>query len=117
NVVTIGKNILFTHGSSRKPSYLIDKDTGKILLVFDEGYACTRFTLSGPYLLGANMDIIDTSNNGNNLISSGPCVDARECVGAIASNGRLFYTSQANGLQLSRVCGDQAGLLVGQQQD
>jgi outer membrane protein assembly factor BamB len=110
NVVTIGKNILFAHGSSRNPSYLIDKDTGKILLVFDEGYACTRFTLSGPYLLGANMDIIDTSNNAGNLISSGPCVDARDCVGAIASNGRLFYTSQANGLQLSRVCGDQAEL-------
>jgi len=107
NVVTIGRKFLFTHASTGKPSYLIDKDTGKILSVFDKGYACTRFTLSGPYLIGANMDMIDTSN-GNKLVSSGPCVDVRECVGAVVSNGRIFYTSQGSGLQVSQVCGGDA---------
>ncbi len=107
NVITIGQNFLFTHASTGKPSYLIEKDRGKILSVFDKGYACTRFTLSEPYIIGANMDLIDTSN-GNKLVSSGPCVDARECVSAIVSNGRIFYTSQANGLQVSQVFGAEA---------
>jgi outer membrane protein assembly factor BamB len=107
NVITIGQNFLFTHASTGKPSYLIEKDTGKILSVFDKGYACTRFTFSEPYIIGANMDLIDTSD-GNKLVSSGPCVDARECVSAIVSNGRLFYTSQANGLQVSQVFGTEA---------
>ncbi|MHC4243776.1 MAG: outer membrane protein assembly factor BamB family protein, partial [Planctomycetota bacterium] len=107
NVITIGQNFLFTHASTGKPSYLIEKDTGKILSVFDKGYACTRFTLSEPYIIGANMDLIDTSD-GNKLVSSGPCVDARECVSAIVSNGRIFYTSQANGLQISQVFGAEA---------
>ncbi len=48
NVITVGKNFLFAHASSGKPSYLIDKATGKILSIFDYGYACTRFTLSEP---------------------------------------------------------------------
>jgi len=107
NVVTVGSNFVFTHGSTGKPSYLIDKGTGKILSVFDKGYACTRFTLSGPYLLGSSMDMIDTSD-GNKVVSSGPPIDARECVGAVVSNGRLFYTAQANGLQLSMVYGTEA---------
>jgi len=107
NVITIGRDFLFTHASTGKPSYLIDKDTGKIQSVFDKGYACTRFTLSEPYIIGANMDLIDTLD-GNKLVSSGPCVDARECVSAIVSNGRIFYTSQANGLQVSQVFGAEA---------
>ena len=107
NVITIGRNFLFTHASTGKPSYLLDKDTGKIQSVFDKGYACTRFTLSEPYIIGANMDLIDTSD-GNKLVSSGPCMDARECVSAIVSNGRIFYTSQANGLQVSQVFGAEA---------
>ncbi len=107
NVVTIGRDFVFVHGSTGQPSFLIDKESGKILSSFDMRYACTRFTLSEPYLLGSNMDIIDTSN-GNKVVSSGPCVDARECVGAVVSNGRIFYTSQANGLQLSQVCGREA---------
>lgn len=108
NVVTIGKNFLFTHGSTGQPSYLIDKQTGKILSSFDKKYACTRFTLSEPYLMGSNMDLIDTTD-GNKMVSSGPCVDVRECVGGIVSNGRLFYTSQASGLQVSQVFGVEAG--------
>jgi len=81
-------------------SYLIDKETGKVLSNFSKGYACTRFTLSGPYIMGANMDMIDTSE-GNKLVSSGPPVDVRECVGTVVSNGRVFYTTQASGLQVS----------------
>jgi outer membrane protein assembly factor BamB len=111
NVVTIGSKFLFTHASTGKPSYLIDKQTGKILSIFDKGYACTRFTLSEPYIIGPNMDMIDTSN-GNKLVSSGPCVDVRECVGAVVSNGRIFYTSQGSGLQLCQVYGAEADLLV-----
>jgi outer membrane protein assembly factor BamB len=107
NVVTIGREFLFTHASTGKPSYLIDKQTGKILSVFDKGYACTRFTLSEPYLIGANMDMIDTSD-ANKMVSSGPCVDVRECVGAVVSNGRIFYTSQGSGLQVCQVCGEEA---------
>jgi outer membrane protein assembly factor BamB len=110
NVVTIGRHLVFVHGSTGKPSYLIDKETGKIRSSFDVGYACTRFTLSEPYLLGANTDMIDTSL-GNKLVSSGPCVDVRDCVGAVVSNGRLFYTSQASGLQLSKVFGAEADSL------
>jgi len=107
NVVTIGRDFVFVHGSTGQPSFLINKDSGKILSSFDMRYACTRFTLSEPYLLGSNMDFIDTTK-GNKVVSSGPCVDARECVGAVVSNGRIFYTSQANGLQLSQVCGREA---------
>ena len=111
NVVTVGRNFLFIHASTGKPSYLIDKDTGKILSVFDKGYACTRFTLSEPYIISANMDLIDTSD-GNRLVSSGPCVDVRECVGAVVSNGRIFYTSQGSGLQVSQVFGPEANLFT-----
>jgi len=107
NVVTIGTKLLFTHGSTGQPSYLIDKQTGKILSSFDKKYACTRFTMSEPYLMGSNMDLIDTTD-GNRMVSSGPCVDVRECVGGIVSNGRLFYTSQASGLQVSQVFGAEA---------
>jgi len=54
------------------------------------------------------MDLIDTTDS-NKVVSSGPCVDVRECVGAVVSNGRLFYTSQASGLQISQVFGAEAG--------
>jgi outer membrane protein assembly factor BamB len=111
NVVTIGRNCVFVHGSTGQPSFVIDKATGKILSSFDKRYACTRFTLSEPYLLGSDMDIIDISDQ-NKIISSGPCVDARECVGAVVSNGRMFYTSQANGLQVSQVFGAEAASLA-----
>ena len=111
NVVTVGEKFLFMHGSTGKPSYLIDKDTGKILSSFDRGYACTRFTVSEPYIIGSNMDMIDSSND-NKLVSSGPAVDVRECVGAVVSNGRIFYTAQASGLQVCQVCGAEAASLA-----
>ena len=107
NVVTIGWDSVFVHGSTGQPSHVIDKDTGKLRSTFDKKYACTRFSLSEPYVLGPNMDMIDISA-GNKMVSSGPCIDARECVGAVVSNGRVFYTSQANGLQVSQVYGEEA---------
>jgi len=107
NVVTVGEKVMFAHGSSGLPLHLFDKETGKIAATLDMGYACTRFTFSEPYIVGCNMDLIDTSN-GNKLVTTGPCVDARDCIGAIVSNGRIFYTSQACGLQASQLCGKEA---------
>lgn len=107
NVVTVGARFLFAHGSTGCPSYLIDKDTGKILTTFDMKYACTRFTLSEPYLVGCNLDLLDTTQ-GVRLASSGPCLEPRECVGAAVSNGRIFYTSQSSGVQACEVYGQEA---------
>ena len=56
-------------------------------------------------LLGPNMDVIDTVND-NQLVSTGPAVDVLQCVGAQISNGRLFYTANGSGLQLSMNDGD-----------
>jgi hypothetical protein len=44
--------------------------------------------------------VIDTAD-GNRLVSTGPAVDVLQCVGAQISNGRLFYTANGSGLQLS----------------
>ena len=63
--------------------------------------------MDGNYLLGPNMDVIDTSND-NQLVSTGPAVDVLQCVGAQISNGRLFYTANGSGLQLSMNYGDAA---------
>lgn len=106
NVVTVGDKNIFAF-ASWKDCCLLDKNTGKIASRFSFGHACTRFTLSEPYLLFSNMDFVDLSN-GNRLMSSGPAVDSRECVGSVVSNGRVFYTAQASGLQLSLVYGDEA---------
>ena len=111
NVVTVGRKFLFVFAYG-KDGYLIDKATGRILSKFNYGYACTRFTVSGRYVLGANMDLIDTAA-GNQVVSTGPCVDLRDCVGAVVSNGRVFYTSQASGLQVSQVYGEEAEKLDG----
>ncbi len=106
NVVTAAGGFLFTHAYG-SDSCLLDKATGKIMSSFNKAYACTRFTVSEPYVVGSNMDLIDTSK-GHALVSSGPPVDLRECVGAVVSNGRIFYTAQASGLQVSQLCGAQA---------
>ncbi|MFK5921590.1 MAG: PQQ-binding-like beta-propeller repeat protein [Verrucomicrobiota bacterium] len=101
NVVTIADDFIFSNASGRD-GHVFDKKTGKITSRFNKGYACTRFTCSGTYVLGANMDLIDLSKE-NGLVSTGPAIDSRECVGSSISNGRLFYTSQASGLQVSQI--------------
>ena len=63
--------------------------------------------MDGSLLLGSNMDLIDTAH-GNQLISTGPAVDVLQCVGAHISNGRLFYTANGSGLQLSMSYGEEA---------
>lgn len=105
HVVTVGPRFLFTHAQYEN-GYLIDQDTGKILTTLTRGYKCTRFTLSEPYLLGANMDLYDTSDVEDiKLVSTGPAMDPSQCVGAIVSNGRIFYTAHGSGLQVSQACG------------
>jgi outer membrane protein assembly factor BamB len=107
NVVSLGERFLFSNASGHD-CHLLDRRTGKIVSRFNFGYACTRFTLSEPYLLGANMDLIDLSD-GNKLVWTGPALEPRECLGSVASNGRLFYTAQASGLQACLVNQDEAG--------
>lgn len=103
--VTVCPKFLFTCGQSRD-GYLIDKQTGKILTTLPKAYRCTRYTFSDPFLLGVNMDVVDTSSG--RLISSGPSIDPNACVGSLVSNGRIFHTSQGGGLQLSEVYGSEA---------
>ena len=55
-------------------------------------------------MLGANMDMIDLSQEGK-LVSTGPAIDSRECLGAVVSTGRIFYTSQASGFIVSQTYG------------
>jgi outer membrane protein assembly factor BamB len=110
NVVTVGTKFIFAFAYGGN-AYTIDKQTGKILSKFNHGYACTRFSLSGPYLLGSNADMIDLAD-GAKLVSTGPAFDLRECVGAVASNGRIFYATQANGLLVCQVCGDEGAALA-----
>jgi outer membrane protein assembly factor BamB len=109
NVITVGNDFVFSNARGSEGNVL-DKETGRIVSHFNMKYACTRFTVSGTYLLGSNMDMIDIGNN-NELVASGPCIDSRECVGATVSNGRLFYTSQASGLQVSLTAGAEAQTL------
>jgi outer membrane protein assembly factor BamB len=111
NVIAVGEHYLFSNASG-KEGHVFDRETGKILSRFNFGYACTRFTMSEPYVMGANMDMIDLSA-GNRLVNSGPAIDSRECVGSVVSNGRIFYTSQASGLQVSLLYGEEAAAAGG----
>lgn len=106
HVITIARDFLFTH-AQYKQSYILDKKTGKVLRQLGKGYRCTRFTLCGRYLLGANLDVYDTSE-GDKLVSSGPAIDVLLCVGAQVSNGRIFYTANGSGLQAGLSCGEDA---------
>ena len=63
--------------------------------------------MSGSYILGANMDMIDLAADGK-LVSTGPAIDSRECLGAVVSNGRIFYVSQASGFIVSQTYGAEA---------
>jgi len=106
HVVTIAGDKLFTHAQYQN-GYLLDAKTGHKLCDLTHGYRCTRFTMDGNYLLGPNMDMIDTSRD-NQLVSTGPPVDVLQCVGAQISNGRMFYTANGSGLQLSLRYGKEA---------
>ncbi|MEM7015304.1 MAG: hypothetical protein AAF585_27925 [Verrucomicrobiota bacterium] len=104
NVVTVGEKYVFSNALRGKGN-VFDRETGKVVSSIGHNYACCRFTLSEPYVLGANMDMIDLSNDGK-LVSTGPAIDSRECLGAVVSNGRIFYFSQASGFVVSQTYGE-----------
>lgn len=104
NVVTVGERFIFSNALRGKGN-VFDRQTGKVVSSVGHNYACCRFTMSEPYILGANMDMIDLSDNGK-LVSTGPAIDSRECLGAVVSNGRIFYTSQASGFVVSQTFGE-----------
>lgn len=106
NVVTVGEKFVFSNALRGKGN-VFDRATGKVVDSIGHNYACCRFTLSEPYVLGANMDMIDLSKNGK-LVSTGPAIDSRECLGAVVSNGRIFYMSQASGFVVSQTYGPQS---------
>ena len=110
NVVTVGDKYIFSN-ATRGDGHVFDKATGKIVSRFTNSYNCTRFSMSEPFLLGTNMDMIDLSD-GNKLVSSGPAIDSRECLGATVSNGRIYYISQASGMEVSQVWGKAAATFV-----
>ena len=103
NVVTVGEQFIFSNALRGKGN-VFDKRTGKVVSSIGHNYACCRFTLSEPFVLGANMDMIDLSADGK-LVSTGPAIDSRECLGAVVSNGRIFYMSQASGFVVSQTYG------------
>ena len=109
NVVTVGEKFIFSNALRGKGN-LFDRQTGKIITSIGHNYACCRFTLSEPYVLGANMDMMDLSDHGK-LVSTGPAVDSRECLGAVVSNGRIFYTAQASGFVVSQTYGPESARL------
>ncbi len=106
NVVTVGEKFIFSN-ALRGRGNVFDRETGKVVGTVGHNYACCRFTMSEPYILGANMDMIDLSNDGK-LVSTGPAIDSRECLGAVVSNGRIFYMSQASGFIVSQTYGKEA---------
>jgi outer membrane protein assembly factor BamB len=106
NVVSVGERFIFSNALRGKGN-IFDRDTGKVVYSIQTNYACCRFTMSEPYVLGANMDMIDLSQDGK-LVSTGPAIDSRECLGAVVSNGRIFYTSQASGFVVSQTYGPES---------
>ncbi|MCI0358628.1 MAG: PQQ-binding-like beta-propeller repeat protein [Planctomycetaceae bacterium] len=104
NVVTVGDNFIFSN-ALRGRGNVFDAATGRVVGGVDHNYACCRFTMSGSYILGANMDMIDLAAS-SKLVSTGPAIDSRECLGAVVSNGRIFYTSQASGFIVSQTYGE-----------
>lgn len=109
NVVTVGERFIFSNALRGKGN-IFDHQTGEVVGSIGHNYACCRFTLSEPYVLGANMDMIDLSADGK-LVSTGPAIDSRECLGAVVSNGRIFYMSQASGFVVSQTYGDESSRL------
>jgi hypothetical protein len=66
--------------------------------------------VSEPFLLGANMDMIDLVERLQARLD-GPAIDSRECLGSVVSNGRIFYISQASGLETSLLTGRESATL------
>ncbi len=106
HVVTPTPNFLFAH-SQYKHSYKLDRHTGKVIGQMLKGYNCTRFTFSEPFILGSNMDIYDSKDE-MKLLWTGPAVDVLMCVGAFASNGRVYYSSNGGGIQVGLLAGEEA---------
>ncbi len=104
NVVTVGKQFIFSN-ALRGRGNVFDRTSGNVVGGVDHNYACCRFTMSEPFILGANMDMIDLSQD-SKLVSTGPAIDSRECLGAVVSNGRIFYISQASGFVVSQTYGE-----------
>ncbi|TXT22051.1 MAG: Pyrrolo-quinoline quinone [Planctomycetota bacterium] len=109
NVVSVGEQFIFSN-ALRGRGNVFDRETGKVVGGVPHNYACCRFTLSEPYILGANMDMIDLSQD-SKLVSTGPAIDSRECLGAVVSNGRIFYMSQASGFVVSQTYGEMSKTL------
>lgn len=109
NAVSVGERFVFSNALRGKGN-VFDPATGRVVFSILTNYACCRFTLSEPYVLGANMDMIDLSQNGK-LVSTGPAIDSRECLGAVVSNGRIFYVSQASGIAVSQTFGPDSAQL------
>jgi outer membrane protein assembly factor BamB len=109
NVVSVGERFIFSNALRGKGNVFARED-GKVTFSILTNYACCRFTLSEPFVLGANMDMIDLSKDGQ-LVSTGPAIDSRECLGAVVSNGRIFYTSQASGFVVSQTYGPESAHL------
>ncbi len=63
NVVTVGPRFIFSNALRGKGN-VFDRTSGKVVSSIGHNYACCRFTLSEPFVLGANMDMIDLSKNG-----------------------------------------------------
>jgi outer membrane protein assembly factor BamB len=109
NVVTVGERYIFSNALRGKGN-VFDRENGKVVFSIATNYACCRFTMSEPFVLGANMDMIDLSKEGK-LVSTGPAIDSRECLGAVVSNGRIFYASQASGFVVSQTYGPESANL------
>ena len=109
NVVTVGPTFIFSN-ALRGRGNVFERESGKVVGGVGHNYACCRFTMSEPYILGANMDMIDLSQD-SRLVSTGPAIDSRECLAAVVSNGRIFYTSQASGFVVSQTYGDEAAVV------
>src|SRR5262249_34715105 len=96
---------LFVH-AQYKQGYILDKDNGKIITIMSHPYKCTRFTLSEPYILGPNLDLLDLSDpKSPKLVATGPRLDPSECVASVISNGRLFYSGLPGALLVAEVSG------------
>jgi outer membrane protein assembly factor BamB len=81
-------------------AYAIDAQTLEVRWRFESaGGAANCNNISSPAIVGEYLHF---------GTMAGPSIDSRECVGSSVSNGRIFYTSQASGLQTSQVAGEEA---------